>query len=124
MINKRTYPSEIEVWYIIPFLRGELAREMKNRSVNQKKIAYFLDVTGATISHYVHNKRALKLRLSKTLKHEITAAVDRIIGNKSNVFFEVQRMVRLDEVGEIKCMLHKKQGFNLKECKMCQECRV
>ena len=54
-------PQEIELWYIYPSLRKEIAKFMiKNHSLKQKEVADKLGVTKAAVSHYVNEKRSKK----------------------------------------------------------------
>ena len=55
-------PQEIEVWYLIPALRKELARIfIKDYGLAQKKAAELLGISGAAVSQYVKEKRAKEI---------------------------------------------------------------
>ena len=43
-------PQEIEVWYLIPAIRAELAKELLKEGINQTKIASILNITNAAVS--------------------------------------------------------------------------
>ena len=62
MVNKLIQPQEVEVWYIIPLIRKELALAMKKRKMPQNEIASLLGVTDSAISQYSNNKRAAGLK--------------------------------------------------------------
>ncbi|MBI2110228.1 hypothetical protein HYT51_00405, partial [Candidatus Woesearchaeota archaeon] len=49
MVNQFLHPQEIEVFYIIPALRRQLAIEMKKNGLKQKRIAELLLIEDATV---------------------------------------------------------------------------
>jgi len=98
-------PQEIEVWYILPALRREIAIKLKESGMNQKSIAAIMDITPAAISQYVHNKRAKKLEF-KIDQNIIDNAVKRITNN-SKVYTEVIQD-SLKQLSELICKIHKK----------------
>ncbi|MCF2137998.1 MAG: hypothetical protein K9W43_12260 [Candidatus Thorarchaeota archaeon] len=61
--KKRTWmmPQEVEVWYILPAIRRELARAMIEAGRRQKDIARMLGITEPAVSQY-------KLRKSETAR--------------------------------------------------------
>ena len=50
---KQLMPQEIEVWYIIPAVRRELAKSMVKIGLKQKQIAVTLGITEAAVSQYL-----------------------------------------------------------------------
>ena len=61
-------PQEIEVWYLIPALRRELANIfIKNYNLNQKETAKILGITRATLYEKLKN-----INMSEKEKDETT----------------------------------------------------
>ena len=121
MVNKFIYPQEIEVWYILPTIRKAMASQMKERGVEQKRIASILNVTEAAISQYSNKKRASKTFFDKSLKKEISLSVDRILENKNLVFSETYRILNLPKIKEKICSIHKKCKGVKKNCRICMQ---
>lgn len=107
--------QELEVWYILPGIRKELAVAMKKKGLSQAKIAGVLGITEAAVSQYVKAKRAKEVRFGKNLKKEIEKSAEGIIGGK-NQRKEIQRLIAVAEKDMIVCSMctHKCQGG--KEC--------
>jgi len=50
-------PQEIEVWYIIPAIRKELARLLtKENNLSYEKVGGYLGISKAAVSQYLSNK--------------------------------------------------------------------
>ena len=71
MVKKLLQPQEIEVFYILPALRRELAVSLKSAGKSQKAIAGLLGVTEAAVSQYFSSKRASQVKFSDSLKKAI-----------------------------------------------------
>ena len=72
-------PQEIEVWYVIPAIRRELAKAMINTGLTQKEIAKIMGITEAAVSQYIHSKRAKEIAFSKKVLEEIKISAEKII---------------------------------------------
>jgi len=111
-------PQEIEVWFIIPAIRRELAKAMMKSGLKQKDIAKKLGVTAAAISQYLKSKRASEVRFDSGMAKEIEKSAGKIIkGN--NVMKETQRLVRLCRKDGVVCKIGKKLGNTPENCKAC-----
>ncbi|MFH0860729.1 MAG: helix-turn-helix domain-containing protein [Candidatus Altiarchaeota archaeon] len=71
-------PCEYAIWYVLPDIRAEIARELIALGLDQKEAAQRLGVTPAAVSQYIHKKRGGKSRLPKTAKGKIKKAAKRI----------------------------------------------
>jgi len=50
---------ELMIWYVLPAIRRELAKSLiHEHGLSRKEVAGKLEVTEATISHYMRSKRA------------------------------------------------------------------
>ena len=69
---QETMPQEIEVRYILPAIRRELARIfIQEHNLSQKEAANVLGLTEAAISQYLHYKRAKEVVFSDIIVNEI-----------------------------------------------------
>ncbi len=107
--------QEIEVWYILPGIRKELAVAMKKKGMSQAKIAGTLGITEAAVSQYVKAKRAKEVRFGKNLKKEIEKSAEGIIAGK-NQRREIQRLINVAEKDMIVCSMCADKCQGGKEC--------
>jgi uncharacterized protein len=106
-------PQEIEVWYIIPALRRELAKSMIGLGLTQKKVSEHMNLTEAAVSQYLSNKRAKEVVFSYAVLQEIKKSAKRITENKKQVVPEMMRLTKLTGVKQVMCDIHKKQDIDL-----------
>ena len=64
-------PQEIEVWYVIPAIRRELAKNMKSKGMKQTEIAKRMGMTKSAITQYLNNKRANNFTFKENMTKEI-----------------------------------------------------
>jgi uncharacterized protein len=117
-----TMPQEIEVRYILPAIRRELARVLINeKERRQKEAAAILGLTEAAISQYVNSKRAKDVVFSDDIVSEIRKSADKIIADKrqQRIVAEVYRISSLAKVKHILCDIHRSQSKELKDCNIC-----
>ncbi len=113
-------PQEIEVWYIIPALRRELAKCMVELGLTQKQIAERISLTEAAVSQYLSSKRAKEVMFSNAVLDEIKKSAKRVVEHKGNLVQEMIRLTNLTSVKHVMCDLHKKQDTNLpNSCNVC-----
>jgi predicted transcriptional regulator len=116
-------PQELEVWYLIPAIRKELAKIfVKEYKLNQKQVSKILGVTESAVSQYLKSKRANELKFSKTELDKVKKTAEKIIKDEKNVskyLFELTMGLRgMDSL----CKLHRKQDKNLSvNCKICMK---
>ena len=116
-------PQDIEVRYILPAIRRELARIfIQEHKLNQKEAAKILGLTEAAVSQYQHSKRAKEVVFSNNIVDEIKASANRILGEKSNkqrLIAETYRISNLATVKQILCDIHRAQSKDLENCNLC-----
>ncbi len=114
-------PQELEVWYILPSIRRELAKSMiKDFSLKQKGAASLLGLTEAAVSQYVKEKRASDIVFEKKILSEIKKSAGVIVKDHSKVMGEVMKLCNLVDVKKMLCVLHKKHDKGVeKKCKIC-----
>ncbi|MBI2208505.1 hypothetical protein HYU50_03340 [Candidatus Woesearchaeota archaeon] len=116
-------PQEIEVWYIIPSLRRELAKSMiKDLKLAQKHVAKIMGLTEAAVSQYLHSKRAKEVVFTKAVLEEVKKSAKTIEKNEKLLMQEMMRLTNLTGVKHIMCDLHKKHDSNMpSNCGVCFE---
>lgn len=77
-------PCEKAIWYTLPQIRADLARELVNKGLSQKDAAAKLGITSSAVSQYVHKKRAGKTKTSAAYKKRITQAAEEIINSQND----------------------------------------
>ena len=118
-------PQDIEVRYILPAIRRELALILiKDHNLSQKETSRLLGLTEAAISQYKNSKRAKEVIFNEAVLQEIKESSKRIIQdqkNKQRVMSEMIRISNLTKVKHILCEIHRSQSKNLKDCNVCFE---
>ena len=84
-------PCELIVWYVLPSIRRELARELvEKHRFTQAEVARRFGVTDAAISQYLKSKRGTNKELESSGKYEefreeIARAAQRIVAGSDIV---------------------------------------
>lgn len=76
-------PQELEVYYILPALRRELAKILKQNGKSQKEIAKMFGVTEPAVSQYLHQKRGADVQFTPEFQHNITNSAKQITDNQT-----------------------------------------
>ena len=116
-------PQEIEVRYILPAIRRELARIfIHEHKMSQKNAAKILGLTEAAVSQYQHSKRAKEVVFSNEVVSEIKKSAEKVLAEKANkqrLIAEMYRISTLANVKQILCDLHRSQSKELGNCNIC-----
>ena len=114
-------PQEIEVWYLLPSVRKELARCFVNDfKLKQKEAADLLGITEAAVSQYLKSKRGTEIKFSKVEKAKIKKAAHSILADRQNVMEYLYSLCSEFRGAPSLCRIHKKYDKNLpKDCKIC-----
>lgn len=120
MENYKVYllPQEIEVWYIIPKIRKELALILiGEHKLSYEKTGDILGISKAAVSQYVSNKRANKIKLSVEMMKEIKVSAKSIIEKKTNGLMEIERLLQM--MKQTKCSCDVCKQYNKDVLKYC-----
>jgi predicted transcriptional regulator len=111
-------PQEIEVWYLLPALRREIAMRLKSEGYSQKDIAKLMDITPAAISQYLHNKRAKKLDIE--IEHSI---IDNAVKEIQKAPKQYSKILQesLKKMEKLVCEVHKKIEKVHSCCGLCEK---
>jgi hypothetical protein len=113
-------PCEIIIWYVLPSIRSELAKELVNWGLSQKEIAKRLGITQPAVSQYVREKRGrgiefkedVMLAIRKLAKDLIDNGIDNLILGVCEICAQVREDKTL-------CRLHKEQEIVPEGCNFC-----
>lgn len=119
-MGKFLQPQEIEVWYILPVIRRELAFAMKRKGLTGKRIADLLGISEAAVSQYFSNKRAKEISLKEKIKEYINDMAEEIIKQPVMIIPYTQAILKMFWNDGIVCDLHKEHCKDLPEdCESC-----
>ena len=150
--KKRTWmmPQEVEVWYVLPALRRELATRMKKKKavqrvgedgkkkehkITQKEIAKMLGVTEPAITQYLLKKKGRRSRgdqvsIPEKFRSELEKSADAMIeqyekkASNDNMFEtmtrEINRMIRVIRDSGTMCDFHRQFSAHVKD--KCNAC--
>ena len=128
-------PQEIEVWYILPAIRSEIAKMIFEKGLKQKDTAKILGIANSCVCQYLKNKRANEIVFDDNIKKEIKKSCDKLVENwKSQGFnfvenknsFNKNKICAIKEIQHI-CSFIKSSGFlcsvHKKFNEVCSQCR-
>ena len=114
-------PQEIEVWYIIPAVRKELAKLLtKNHEYSYEKAGRALGISKAAISQYLSDKRANKIKLNAETKKEIVKSAKLIAGNPKAAMQEMQRILKFMKDNHCSCDVCKRYNKDVLDYCNCE----
>ena len=111
-------PQEVEVFYVIPAIRRELATVMKASGIKQKDIAKLLFVKESTISQYMTEKRAAEMKFSQKVKEAVALSAN-AIKDRVSLVAETQKLLRLVKEEKALCQIHTSISNIPKTCDVC-----
>lgn len=91
-------PCEIVVWYVLPTIRRELAKELVDTyGMKQSQVAKIFGVTDAAVSQYLKNKRGSSEIIEgsvhwKTFETEVKSSAKLISSSSSDLSSEMCRI--------------------------------
>ena len=117
----RVMPQEIEVWYLIPALRKELAGILiRDYSLTQKKAAEILGISDAAISQYLSSKRGSEIKFSKEEIEKIKKTAKEMVKDKKDMMKKIYTLSVSLRKSKAICSIHKNQDNSVeKNCDIC-----
>jgi predicted transcriptional regulator len=151
-VKRRTWmmPQEVEVWYVLPAIRREIAKAMKTKEVarvgddgkvrqhriTQKEIAKMLGVTEPAITQYLLKKKGMRSRgdqvvIPERFMKEIETSADVMIANYEKgqieeelyeiMTREINRIIKVMRDDGAMCDIHRQFSAHVKgECSACK----
>jgi len=115
-------PCEIVVWYVIPTIRSELAKELLNLGMKQKEISELLDITQPAVSQYISDKRGHGIKFDPETQELIKKFAKDLMEGKldqSGIISRICHVCRKVKTEEIICQLHKEKDNVPLNCNAC-----
>jgi len=118
---KKAMPQELEVWYLIPALRKELARIfVEQYGLKQKQAANCLGITEAAISQYLKAKRGNEIKFSDKAKKEIEQTAKDVVEHKGDIMNRIYELCVSMRKSKAMCDFHRLQDKRIpKNCELC-----
>ena len=111
------FPQQVELNYMIPSLRRELAVAMKDFGLTQKEIAERLLVTEPAVSQYFTAKRAATVQFEDKVIIKIKEAAKKI--NAVNFQKEMQNLLKMTLHENVTCGVCRDVTHASNSCKVC-----
>ncbi len=115
-------PCEMVVWYVIPAIRSELAKDLLKLGMKQKDISELMDITQPAVSQYLTDKRGSGIQFNDDVKELISDFADDLYsGNagKSDIISRTCAICKKIKTEDILCQLHQEKGDIPADCKDC-----
>jgi predicted transcriptional regulator len=114
-------PCELIVWYVIPTIRAELAKEMIKLGLSQKEVSERLGITQSAVSQYVKDKRGKGIPVNKQVRKAIKALAKEVVeGNTGkDVIPGICAVCAIVKQSGSLCDLHRQEDADLEGCEMC-----
>ena len=115
-------PCEIVVWYVIPSIRSELAKELLKLGMKQKAISELLDITQPAVSQYISDKRGHGIKFDEKTQNMIRLFAKDLMGQQlgqADVIRRICDICKNVKAEEIICQLHKEKDKIPMECNAC-----
>lgn len=117
------FPCELVIWYLLPSVRSELAKELIRLGLSQKEAAKRLGISEAAISHYTKGKRGKKIDLDKETRNDIKRLANEMASSpdETNSILKTCEICIKVRKAEILCKLHRSLDLIPDTCKACLE---
>lgn len=102
-------PCEIVVWYVIPAIRSELAKELLKLGMRQKQISELLDITQPAVSQYISEKRGHGLKFEPEIHVMIQKFAKDLVDENADQHDIISKMCEICKkikAEEVICQLH------------------
>ena len=111
---------ELTVWYVLPAVRSELAKELARLGMSQKDISNRLDITQAAVSQYVNGKRGHGVRFKRGVKVEIKRMAKDIEKDENlGIVTRVCKICDMVKSDKTVCRIHREHADVPRGCDLC-----
>jgi uncharacterized protein len=120
-------PCEIVVWYVIPTIRSELAKELLKLGMKQKQISEVLDITQPAVSQYISDKRGHGIKFERDVQNMIKGFAQDLVEGKASQMDIIPKMCEICKkikAEEVICQIHKDKDNIPLNCNACMGSHV
>ena len=117
------FPCELVVWKILPAIKAQIARNLKDKNMKQKDIAKVLDSTEAAISQYLSGKRASEFKIPERM-NEMMEIVSQAVAEGKNqkvLQYGICQVCRDIRTKGMACNVCKKESGDSNDCDLCMK---
>ncbi len=115
-------PCEMVVWYIIPAIRSELAKDLLKLGMKQKRISELMDITQPAVSQYLTDKRGSGIEFNddvKALIEEFANDLNEGTATKMDIIPRTCYICKRIKTEDVICQIHKEKGQMPADCQAC-----
>ena len=115
-------PCEMVVWYVIPAIRSELAKDLLKLGMKQKTISELMDITQPAVSQYLTDKRGSGIEFNEDVKLMIQDFADDLnegTATKADIISRTCYICKRIKTEDIQCQNHRELGHVPADCKAC-----
>ena len=115
-------PCEMVVWYIIPAVRSEIAKELLKLGMKQKDISEILDITQPAVSQYISDKRGHGVKFNEEIQLLIREFAEDLYekhANEKDIIPRTCQICKMVKTEDIMCQLHKEKDNIPLNCSAC-----
>jgi hypothetical protein len=123
-------PCEVIVWYVIPTIRAELAKELVKMGMSQKHVSERLGITQSAVSQYIKDKRGKGIPVNKEVRKGIKELAKQVMAESSpkESIPGICMVCAIVKSSGVLCDLHRKDDPSLVDCDVCfrepRVCRI
>ncbi len=117
------HPQEIEVYFVLPGVRREIANNLVAKGWSQRQVAQKLAVTEAAVSQYVNDKRAVNREVvfSPEFRKLVKEVTEKIAEGETTPYLAIQVLMKEFRKSGALCEAHKliDKGCLPERCDVC-----
>ncbi len=121
MINVKP-PCEMVVWYVIPTIRSELAKELLQLGMKQKEISKLLDITQPAVSQYISDKRGHGIKFNDQIMamiKEFAHDLKEETATQQDIIPRTCKICKMIKTEDVLCQIHKEKDKIPADCTAC-----
>ncbi|MBV1766929.1 MAG: helix-turn-helix domain-containing protein [Methanobacterium sp.] len=116
------HPCEMVVWYVIPTIRSELAKELLKLGMKQKEISKLLDITQPAVSQYISDKRGHGIKFNEQIMamiKEFAHDLKEETVTKQDIIPRTCKICKMIKAEDVLCQIHKEKDKIPADCTAC-----
>jgi len=118
---KNLLPQEMQIRYLFPVIRKEIALQLQNEGLKQKEISETMGLTEAAVSQYLNNKRGNELKLTSKEKKIIKDSIKELTTKKARITEYLIKISKKIGISKKLCEIHHSLEDLPHDCKLCKK---